>query len=58
MTQNCKRFRCNQTKNIKSIPPEIRNKRRPIDVSLKVWKDIMKSYDREDAWRRYGEEST
>jgi hypothetical protein len=58
MTQNCKRFRCNQTKKIKGIPPELRNKRRPIDVSVKVWKELMKAYDRVDARRKSGEEST
>ena len=58
MTQNCKRFHCNQMKNIKAIPLEIRNKRRPIDVRVKVWKDIMKAYDRADARRKSSEEST
>jgi hypothetical protein len=57
MTQNCKRFHCNQTKKIKGISPELRNKIRPIDVSVKVWKEIMKAYDRADAQRNFGEES-
>ena len=57
MTQNCKRFCCNQMKKIKGIPPEIRNKRRSIDVSVKVWKELVKAYDRADAWRKFGEES-
>jgi hypothetical protein len=57
MTQNCKRFHCNQTKNIKEIPLKLRNKRRKIDVSVKVWKYLMKAYDREDAQRKFSEES-
>jgi hypothetical protein len=57
MTQNCKRFRCNQMKKIKGIPPELRNKIRPIDVSVKVWKELVKAYDRVDARRKSGEES-
>jgi len=39
-------------------PPELRSKRRPIDVSVKVWKELVKAYDRVDAWRKSGEEST
>ena len=58
MTQNCKRFRCNQMKKIKGIPPKLRKKRRPIDVSVKVWKDLVKAYDRVDAQRKFDEEST
>ena len=58
MSQNCNRFRCNQTKKIKEIPPELRNKRRPLDVSVKVWKDLVKAYDKADAWRKSDEEST
>jgi hypothetical protein len=57
MTQNCKRFCCNQMKKIKGIPPELRNKRRPIDVSVKVWKYLVKSYDRVDAHKKSSEES-
>ena len=44
-------------KKIKGIPPELRNKRRSIDVSVKVWKEIVKAYDIEDAQRKFGEES-
>ena len=58
MSQNCKRFRCNQTKKIKNIPPELRNKRRPLDVSVKVWKELVKAYDKADAWRKSSKEST
>ena len=49
MSQNCKRFRCNQTKKIKDIPPELRNKRRPLDVNVKIWKVVIKEYDKVDA---------
>jgi hypothetical protein len=52
MTQNCKIFHCNQIKNTKQIPHELRNKRRPIDVSVNVWKELVKEYDREDAQRK------
>ena len=58
MTQNCKRFHCNQMKKIKEIPPELRNKRRPIVVSVKVWKELVKAYDRLDAQRKSVEKST
>lgn len=58
MSQNCKRFRCNQTKKIKNIPPRLRNKRRPLNVSVKVWKELVKAYDKVDAWTKFGEEST
>ena len=44
-------------KKIKQIPLQLRDKRRPIDVSFKVWKDLMKTYNREDARMEYGEES-
>ena len=46
MSQNCKRFQCNQMKKIKKIPPELRNKRRSLDVSVKVWKELVKAYDK------------
>ena len=58
MSQNCKRFQCNQTKKIKNISLELRNKRRPLDVSVKVWKELVKAYDKADAWRKSDEEST
>ena len=48
MSQNCKRFQCNQTKNIKKYLLQLRNKRRPLDVSVKVWKEIIKAYDKAD----------
>jgi hypothetical protein len=40
------------------LPPEQRLKKRPIDVSLKVWKELVKSYEKSDARRNSGEEST
>ena len=58
MSQNCKRFQCSQTKKIKNIPHELRNKRRPLDVSVKVWKELVKAYDKADARRKSGKEST
>ena len=42
----------------KKTPLELRNKRRPLDVSAKVWKELVKAYDKEDARRKSGEEST
>ena len=58
MSQNCKRFRCNQMKKLKKNPLEPRNKRWPLDVRLKGWKELVKAYDKEDAWRKSDEEST
>jgi len=57
ITQNCNKFRCNQTKKIKQIPPKLRTKRRLIDVSVKVWKGIVKAYDRAYAQRKSDKES-
>jgi hypothetical protein len=57
MSQNCKRLRCNQTKKIKKLSPELRLKKRSIDVSIKVWKEVVKSYEKSDAHRKSGEES-
>ena len=34
---------------IKKNPPDLRNKRRPLDVSVKVWKELVKAYDKVDA---------
>ena len=45
-------------KKIKKIPLEIRNKRRTLDVSVKVWKELVKAYDKVEAQRKSGEEST
>ena len=40
---------CNLTKKLEQIPPKLRTKRRSIDVRVKVWKDLVKAYGREDA---------
>ena len=45
ISQNCKRFSCNQTKKIKKLPAEKRLKKRPVDVSVKVWKELVKVYE-------------
>jgi hypothetical protein len=58
MCQNCKRFRCNQTKKIAKIPPELRDKKMPLDLSVKVWKELIKAYNKMDAQRKSREEST
>ena len=42
----------------KKFPPELRNKRRPLDVSVKVWKELVKAYDKADARRKSDKEST
>jgi hypothetical protein len=57
MSHNCKRFRCNQTKKIKKLSPKKRLKKKLIDVSIKVWKELVKSYEKSDARRKFGEES-
>ena len=58
MNQSFKRFWCNQMKKVTKIPPELRNKKNPLDVSLKVWKELINAYDKEDAWRKSDKEST
>ena len=42
----------------KKTPLELRNKRRPLDVSVKVWKELVKAYDKANARRKSSEEST
>ena len=42
----------------KKNPPELRNKRSPLDVSVKVWKELVKAYDKVDARRKSDKEST
>jgi hypothetical protein len=39
------------------LPPKQRLKKRPIDVSLKVWKELVKAYEKSDARRNSGEEN-
>jgi hypothetical protein len=58
MSHNCKRFRCNQTKKIKKLSPEQRLKQMSINVSIKLWKELIKSYEKLDAQRKSGEETT
>ena len=43
---------------IQRNPPKLRNKRRPLDVSVKVWKELVMAYDKANAWRKSSEEST
>ena len=57
MSLNCKRFRCNQTRKIKKMPQDQRLKQRPIDIPFKVWKELVKSYEKLDAQRKAGNES-
>jgi hypothetical protein len=58
MSQHCKRFRCNQTKKINPPPPpRAKAQKRPIDVSIKVWKELVKSYEKSYVRRKFGEES-
>ena len=45
-------------KKTKKVPPELRNKRRPLDVRVKVCKDLVKAYDKEYAQRNSNKEST
>ena len=40
------------------IAPNLRNKRRPLDVSVKIWKELIKEYVKVDARRKSDEEST
>jgi hypothetical protein len=42
----------------KKNTPMLRNKRRPLDDSVKVWKEIINTYDKYYAWRKSNEEST
>jgi len=58
MTENCKRFRCNQTRKIKKIPQDQRLKQRPFDIPMKVWKELVKSHEKLEAQRKAGEEIT
>lgn len=57
MSLNCKRFRCNQTRKIKKMPQDQRLKQRPFDIPFKVWKELVKSYEKLDAQRKAGNES-
>ena len=57
MSLNCKRFRCNQTRKNKKMPQDQRLKQRPIDIPFKVWKELVKSYEKLDAQRKASNES-
>ena len=58
MTENCKRFRCNQTRKRKKFPHDQRLKQRPFDIPMKVWKELVKSHEKLEAQRKFGEEIT
>ena len=58
MTENCKRFRCNQTRKIKKIPQDQRLKQRTFGIPMKVWKELVKSHEKLEAQRNVGEEIT
>jgi hypothetical protein len=45
-------------KEAKKLSPEQRLKQTSVDVSLKVCKELVKSYENSDAQRKFGEEST
>ena len=49
---------CWSVKKIKKNPPELRNERRLLDVTVNVWKELVKAYDKVDARRKSDEEST
>lgn len=47
----------NQARKIKKMPQDQRLKQRPIDIPFKVWKELVKSYEKLDAQRKAGNES-
>ena len=49
MSKNCKRFQCNQSKKIKKLHPDERYRKRPMDIPMKVWKELVKNYEKLDA---------
>ena len=57
MSKNCKRFRCNQSKKIKKLHPDERYRKRTMDIPMKVWKELVKNYEKLDAQRKAGNES-
>ena len=57
MSKNCKRFRCNQSKKIKKLHPDERYRKRPMDIPMKVWKELVKNYEKLDAQRKAGNET-
>ena len=42
----------------KKNSPEIRSKKRPLDISVKVWKELIKAYDKAYSLRKSGKERT
>lgn len=52
MSLNCKRFHCNQIRKIKKLPQDQRLKQRPFDITFKLWKELVKSYEKLDAQRK------
>ena len=57
MSKNCKKFRCNQFKKMKKLHPNERYRKRPMDIPVKVWKELVKNYEKLDAQRKAGNES-
>ena len=57
MSKNCKRFRCNQSKKIKKLHLDERYRKRPMDIPVKVWKELVKYYEKLDAQKKAGNES-
>ena len=57
MSKNCKRFWCNQSKKIKKLHPDERYRKRPMDIPVKVWKELVRNYENSDAQRKAGNES-
>ena len=57
MSKNYKRFRCSQSKKIKKFHPNERYRKRPMDIPVKVWKELVKNYEKLDSQRKAGNES-
>ena len=57
MSKNCKRFWCNQSKKIKKLHPDERYRKRPMDIPVKVWKELVKDYEKLNAQRKDGNEN-
>ena len=57
LSKNCKRFWCNPSKKIKKLHPDERYRKRPMDIPMKVWKELVKNYENLDAQRKVGNKS-
>ena len=57
MSKNGKRFWCNPSKKIKKLHLDERYRKRPMDIPVKVWKELVKNYEKLDAQRKAGNES-